>query len=135
MIKFHNKRNPVQGSLVGKFVFADGAMLWASYSSHPVMVIREMGVSLEGQCLNRSIQGGPIVATSVSNEDETKTMRVASVACVCETLEEVNAILRANFESKNLYNASIQEGRELFAALNGTEVALDTAPAQRSLKP
>lgn len=134
MIKFHNKRNPAQGSLVGKFVFADGGMLWASYSS-PVMVIREKGVSLEGQCLNRTMERGLIIATSVSNEDETKTMRVASVACVCDTLEEVNAILRANFASRSLYNASIQEGRELFTALDGTEVTPETAPAQRNTKP
>ncbi|MCZ7862758.1 hypothetical protein O9X98_15390 [Agrobacterium salinitolerans] len=134
MIKFHNKRNPFQGSLVGKFVFADGGMLWASYSS-PVLVIREKGVSLEGQSLKRTMQSGVIVATSVSDEDETKTMRVTSVACVCDTLDEVNAVFRANFASRSLYDASVKEGRELFTALDGTEVIPETAPAQRSMKP
>lgn len=134
MIKFHNKQNPFQGSLVGKFVFADGGMLWASYSS-PVLVISEKGVSLEGQCLNRRMEGDLIIATSVTNEDEKKTMRVASVACVCDTLEEVNAVYRANCAARNLYNASIEEGRKLFTALDGTEVIPETAAVQRSMKP
>ena len=134
MIKFHSKQNPVEGSLIGKFVFADGGMHYASYS-RPTMVVREMGVSLEGQRLNRTIVDGPIVATSVSNEDETEVMRRASVACVCDTLEEVNAILRANYDARVLYNASIEEGKQLFSALDGTEVTPDNGPSQGTPKP
>ncbi|MDW9481898.1 hypothetical protein GOB57_24935 [Sinorhizobium meliloti] len=134
MIKFQSKQNPVQGSLLGKFVFTDAGMHFACYSS-PMVVIREMGVSLEGQRLNRIVGGGLTIATSVSDEDETKTLRRASVACVCDTLEEVNAIFRANLASKNLYHASIKEGNELFSALDGTEIAPDNASSARTPKP
>jgi hypothetical protein len=134
VINFHNKQNPAQGSLIGKFVFVEGGMHWVSLAS-PVMVAREMRVSLEGQRLNRVIDEGLIIATSVSTEDETKTIRRSSVACVCDTLEEVNAVLRANLASRNLYNASIQQGKELFSALNGTEILSVTVQASRIPNP
>jgi hypothetical protein len=134
VIKFHSKQNPAKGSLVGKFVFADGEMHYASYA-RPTMVVREMGVSLEGQRLNRAMDNGVVVAISVSNEDETEVMRRASVACVCDTLDDVNAVFRANFASRSLHNASVEEGKQLFRALDGTEVAPDNAPPQRTPKP
>lgn len=133
MIRFYSKQKPATESLIGKYVFADGGMHYAMYSA-AIMVTREMGVSLEGQHLCRTIEDGVMVATDL-DEHEIKTMRKASVACVCDTLDEVNAVYRANFESRNLYNASIAAGKEVFGALDGTEIQPATTPENRTPKP
>lgn len=133
MITFYSKQKPPTESLVGKYVLADGGMHYASYSA-AIMVTREMGVSLEGQHLCRTMEDGVIVATT-TDEHEIKTMRKASVACVCDTLEDVNAIYRANFESRNLYQASIIAGKELFAALDGAEIHTIATRENRTPKP
>jgi hypothetical protein len=129
VINFHDKKNPAQGPLEGKFIFTDGGMHYTNYSK-PMMVLREKGVSVEVQRLNRSTIEGVIVANSVSDDDVPEVMRRASVACVCDNLDEVNIILRANFDSKNLYYASIEAGKTMFSALNGTEVKQNTVPSQ-----
>lgn len=133
MITFHSKQNPATESLIGKYVLADGGMHYASYSA-AIMVTREMGVSLEGQHLCRTIEDGVMIATTV-DEDELKTMRKTSVACVCDTLDDVNAIYRANFASRSLYQAAIAAGKELFIELDGTEIQPSVAPEKRTPKP
>jgi hypothetical protein len=134
MIVFYSKSNPAPDMLLGKFVFTDGNMYYASLPS-PIMVIRETGASLEGQPLSRIMEGDLIIATSVSDDHETKTIRKAAVVCACDTLEEVNAILRANLSAKNLYHASIADGKRLFADLDGQEFNANTAPENRTPKP
>ncbi|MCS4088701.1 hypothetical protein [Rhizobium sp. BK176] len=133
MITFYNKQKPASESLIGKYAFADGGMHYASYSA-AIMVTREMGVSVEGLHLCRTIEDGVMVATEV-DEHELKTMRKTSVACACDTLDEVNAIYRANFESRSLYQASIAAGKELFVALDGTEIQPSTTFENRTPKP
>ncbi|MBY3432656.1 hypothetical protein HFN89_00515 [Rhizobium laguerreae] len=135
MITFHSNKSPAKGSLVGKYVFVVGNFHYASYTNSPTLVVREMGVSVEGQLLNRTVEGGLVIATSVSDDDETRTVRRASAACICDNLEEVNAVLRANFESRNLYEASIAAGKRVFLALDGVEIKPENVTVHRTRKP
>jgi hypothetical protein len=133
VITFHDKQNPATESLLGKYALVESGMHYVSYGG-AILVTREMGVSLEGQHLCRTIENGLMIATTI-DEDETKTIRRSSVGCVCDTVDEVNTVYEANFASRNMFYAAIDAGKELFAVLNGTEIAPSVSPDARMPNP
>lgn len=134
MIRLFSKSNPTKESLVGKFVFVEGNNLYASYSS-PVHVVSESDKSYFGRELERKMEDGVIVYLGIRNDGEDRTFRRGSVACICDTIDDVNVISDANTKAREIYLASIEEGKALFTDLDGTEASPPATPRAGGPKP
>lgn len=132
MINFHTKQSAEKASLVGKFVFVEGGMIYPSVS-RGMQVTSETGSSLRGHPLHRAFEEGVMVANGI-RDDEIETIRKSSVTCECDTFEEVNAVFLANHRAKKLFEDSLIRGQALLAELEGVSVG-PSAIIKESPKP
>ena len=136
MIRFFTKSSPARESLVGKFVLHEGSNIFASYANLR-MVVSESEKSYVGRELLKKFVDGRIVFTGVSDEDpQGSVYRKASVACICDTIEDVNVVARKNAEAQQLFHDAIADSKVLFEELEGYEAESEpTAETQKGPRP
>lgn len=134
MIRFFTKSNPARESLVGKIVLHEGNNLFAGYST-PRLVISESAKSYVGRELSRKMEDGKVVFTGVRNDGEDSTFRLASVACVCDTVADLNIVADMNAKVRAHYQAAIADGVTMFAELEAVEARIEPETQARGPRP
>lgn len=120
MIRIIDKETTLSpDDLIGKWIMKEGMFQWPSFSRpYRVTSISKSRVNMEVPYLTK-VDGNRLSLSQDPEIEKAKYMPLSSVACICDTVAEVNLVIAQGFAARDRWNQMLGELRDDVAALDG----------------